>query len=250
MKAIVVANWKMHPATAREAKALFDASRKIIEKAKSISLVIAPPALYLREMGSLYKGKRITFALQNGHPEVGGAFTGEISIAQGKDAKASAVIIGHAERRAMGESNDDVRRKVAAALAQKMTPILCIGETSRDSSGEHFTFVKEQLKIALLDVPPQKVTQILVAYEPVWAIGATRAMNPRDMHEMTIFIRKTIVELLGKDGMNVRMLYGGSVDETNAPEMLRDGAVSGFLVGRASVEPHKFSALINSLAEV
>ena len=247
MKAIVVANWKMHPATLREAKTLFDALRKSIEKAKSISLTIAPPAIYLRDLVQYYKGKRISFALQNAHPETIGAFTGEISMAQGKDAKASAVIIGHAERRAMGETNDDVRRKVAAVLAQKLTPILCIGETSRDSSGEHFTFIKEQLKIALLDVPPPKVAQILIAYEPVWAIGATRAMDPRDMHEMTIFIRKTIVELLGKDGMNVRMLYG-AVDETNAPAMLRDGDVSGFLVGRASVEPSKFAALINSLS--
>lgn len=248
MKALVVANWKMHPATHREAKALFEASRKIIEKAKSVSLVIAPPALYLRDMIQSYKGKRITFALQNAHPEASGAYTGEVSIAQGKDAKVGAVIIGHAERRAMGETNDDVRRKVAAALSLKITPILCIGETTRDASGQHFNYVKEQLKIALLDVPPQKIPQILVAYEPVWAIGASRAMEPRDMHEMAIFIRKTIVEMIGKEGMNVRMLYGGSVDEGNAPMMLRDGAVNGFLVGRASVESDKFAALIHSLA--
>lgn len=248
MKAIVVANWKMHPATSREAKALFESMRKSIDKAKGISLIVAPPAIYLRNIVQHYSGKRITFALQNASAEASGSHTGEISFAQGKDAKASAVIIGHAERRAMGETNDDVRRKVAAALAQKITPILCIGETMRDSSGAHFTYVKEQLKIALIEVPPQKIGQILIAYEPVWAIGAARAMDPRDMHEMTIFIRKTIVEMLGKDGMNVRILYGGSVDEGNAPAMLRDGAVNGFLVGRASVEPHKFNALIQSLA--
>ncbi len=248
MKAIVVANWKMHPATAREAKALFESTRKTIEKARSISLIVAPPSLYIKELAQGYKGKRITFGLQNAFPEATGAYTGEISMAQAKDAKASSVIIGHAERRAMGETSDDVRRKVQAAIAQKIMPILCIGETTRDSSGTHFNFVKEQLKIALMDVPSQKISQIVIAYEPVWAIGATKSMDPRDMHEMAIFIRKSIVETHGKDGMNMRMLYGGSVDETNASAMLSGGDVSGFLVGRASVEPEKFSALISSLS--
>lgn len=248
MKATIVANWKMHPATAKEAKLLFESTRKTIEKARSISLVVAPPAIYLRELVKSYKGKRIAFALQNAHPEPIGAYTGEISIAEAKDSKATCVIVGHAERRAMGETNDDVRRKVAAAIGQKMTPIICVGETTRDSSGMHFNYIKDQLKIALMDVLPHKISQIIIAYEPVWAIGATKSMDPRDMHEMAIFIRKTIVELLGKDGMNTKMLYGGSVDETNAPAMLERGDVSGFLVGRASVEPEKFNALITSLS--
>lgn len=248
MKALVVANWKMNPATFREAKILFEASKKAIEKSKNVSLVVAPPALYLRELARLARSRRVLFALQHVHDQPSGAFTGEISIAQGKDTKISACIIGHAERRAMGETNDDCRRKIVAALANKITPILCVGETSRDHSGAHFQFIKEQLKIALMDVSPQKVAQVVIAYEPVWAIGATAAMPPRDMHEMTIFIRKSIVETHGKDGMHMKILYGGSVDETNALGMLRDGEVAGFLVGRASVESAKFSALIHSLA--
>lgn len=248
MKALVVANWKMNPTTFREAKTLLEASKKAIEKSKGISLIIAPPAIYLRDLSRLSHGRRVLFALQNVHDQAGGAFTGEISIAQGKDAKISACIIGHAERRRAGETNDDCRRKVASALTNKITPILCVGEMSRDHSGEHFQFIKDQLKIALMDVPPQKVAQVVIAYEPVWAIGATTAMPPRDMHEMTIFIRKSIVETHGKDGMNMKILYGGSIDETNALAMLQGGEVAGFLVGRASIESTKFAALIHSIA--
>ena len=130
-----------------------------------------------------------------------------------------------------------------------MTPILCVGETSRDVSGEHFNLIKEQLRIALTDVPPAKVSQVIIAYEPVWAIGATRAMEPRDMHEMSIFIRKSVVELHGKEGMNMKILYGGSIDETNAVGMLRDGDVGGFLIGRASIEAEKFALLVHALSE-
>jgi triosephosphate isomerase len=247
MKSIVVANWKMHPATFREAKRLFDATKAVIEKAPGVSLVIAPPSIYLRDLSRLYKGRRISFALQNAHAENEGAHTGEISLAQGKDARATFVLIAHAERRAQGETNDDARRKVAAALLGKITPILCVGEASRDNSGAHFALIKEQLKIGLMDVPPQKVGSVIIAYEPVWAIGAQKAMAPHEMHEMTIFIRKSIVESHGKEGMQMKVLYGGSIDETNARAMLEGGEVSGFLVGRASVESAKFSALIQSI---
>ncbi len=248
MKSIVVANWKMHPATFREAKTLFEATKKAIEKSRSVSLVVAPPSIYLRDLARLYKGRRIALALQNAHPEAGGSYTGEISLVQGKDARATHCIIAHAERRAMGETNDDARRKVLAALTLKMTPILCVGETTRSASGEHFQLIKDQLRIALTDVAPQKVAQVVIAYEPVWAIGATQAMQPRDMHEMAIFIRKSVVESHGKDGMNMKILYGGSIDESNARAMLEGGDVAGFLVGRASVEVAKFSALIHSLS--
>ncbi len=248
MKSIVVANWKMHPATYREAKSLFEATKKVIEKSKSVSLVVAPPSIYLRELGNLYKGRRIALALQNAAAEATGSYTGEISLVQGKDARATYCVIGHAERRAMGETNDDARRKVAAALALKMTPILCIGETTRSASGEHFQLIKDQLRIALTDVLPQKVAHVTIAYEPVWAIGATQAMQPRDMHEMAIFIRKSIVQTHGKEGMNMKILYGGSIDETNARPMLEEGDVAGFLVGRASVDAAKFAALIQSLS--
>jgi triosephosphate isomerase len=248
MKSILVANWKMNPATFKEAKSLFDATRKALEKTKSVSLIIAPPTIFLRDLTRHYGGRRIQFALQHVSAEMGGAFTGEVSLPQGKDAKISHCIIAHAERRAMGETNDDARRKIVAALAQKITPILCIGEATRDASGTYFNLIKEQLRIALLDIPAQKLNQILIAYEPVWAIGAAKPMDARSMHEMSIFIHKCLTESHGKEGMNVKILYGGAVDDSNVLSMLREGEVQGFLVGRASVDPTKVSALIRSLA--
>ena len=247
MKSIVVANWKMNPATFKEAKKLFEATRKAAETAKNVSVIVAPPAIFLRELSVGYKGKRLSFAVQNAHYETGGAYTGEVSMSEVRDAKCSSVIIGHAERRAMGEGNDDTRRKVATALVSGLTPVLCIGEKTRSSGGEHFEFVREQLVAGFADVPPPKIPRVLVAYEPVWAIGAERPMSPRDMHEMAIFIRKTVVDRYGQGGMNLKILYGGSVDERNAGEMMQNGDVNGLLVGRVSTDAEKFSALVSAL---
>lgn len=249
MKSILIANWKMNPATFKEAKSLLDATRKAADSAKNVSVVVAPPTIFLRQLRLLYKGKRIAFGVQNASAEIGGAFTGEISLAQTKDAKASHVIIGHAERRTMGESNEDTQKKVAAALKADITPILCVGEKSRSGSGEHFVHVSEQLKVGLALVPKGVLKKMLIAYEPVWAIGATKPMTPRDMHEMAIFIRKTIVGAHGETGMNIRILYGGSIDETNAADMRRNGDIEGLLVGRASSDVRKISSLISALSE-
>ena len=249
MKSLVVANWKMNPATAREAKKLFEATKKAIDSSSHVSFVVAPPALFFRELRSGYKGKRISFAAQNARAEDGGAFTGELSLGQYKDAGASYVIVGHAERRAMGETNDDTRKKVAGALSQKIIPILCVGETVRSANGEYFNVVKEQLRTGLADVAPGKLSSIIIAYEPVWTIGGSHAMGPRDMHEMAIFIRKTVVELKGEAGMNIKILYGGSIDDTSAGAMLRDGDVHGLLVGRASEDADRLTALLESIEE-
>lgn len=246
-KFIVVANWKMHPASLREAKSLFDATRKVAERASKVTIIVAPPAIYLASLTALYKGRRIEFAAQSAHEDEVGAHTGEISIAQVKDAKARYLVVGHAERRARGEANDDTRREVRAALSHGMTPILCVGEGARSAGGEHFNFVRDQLKAGFQNVEPNAVSKVIVAYEPVWAIGSDEAMSSRSMHEMAIFIRKTIVELHGAKGHAVKILYGGAVNEKNAADMLQNGDVAGLLVGRASVDPKEFALLIASL---
>lgn len=258
MKSIIVGNWKMNPSTTREAKQLFDATKRAADGARHITVVVAPPSIFLRELKRRYKGRRILFAVQNARAEAGGAYTGEISLAQAKDAGASYVIIGHAERRGMGETNDDTRKKVAAALALKMTPILCVGEKERTQGGEHYALVKEQLRAGLADVQPSQLKQIFVVYEPLWTIGKDTAMSPRDMHEMAIFIRKSIVDLSSRGGsasggkghdaaMKIKILYGGSVDSTNVAAMRTDGDVHGFLVGRASISAAQVTSLLQAL---
>lgn len=248
MKALIVCNWKMNPKTLKDAKKLLDATKKALVGTRGVSVIVAPPALYLQPLASASKAKLIAFGAQHVHFEAEGSHTGDISAAQVKDVKGQYAIVGHAERRALGETNDDVRKKVAAVTVAGLTPILCVGEKERNSAGDHFVTIREQLHLGLKDVPLPKRSKVIIAYEPVWAIGASRAMTPADMHEMSIFIRKTLVEKFGDEGHQVQILYGGSIDEHNASEMVRDGEVRGLLVGRASAQPDAISALITSVA--
>lgn len=242
-----MANWKMHPATRADAKKLFDATRKAAERCAKSAVVVAPPSLYLAELASrAYAGAKIPFALQNAHAEAEGSFTGEISLSQGKEAGASYVIVGHAERRAMGESNETTQAKVAAALSLNMIPILCVGEQKRTDSGEHLDFIRAQLVDGLAKAGA-KIKKIVIAYEPVWAIGASSAMTPHTMHEMSIYIRKTIIETYGSVGHTIKILYGGSINASNTTAMLREGGVRGLLVGRASVDSKEFAELLYSI---
>ncbi len=246
MKALIVANWKMNPQTLKDAKALLAATKKSAASARDVTLVVAPPAVFLQPLAAGARG-RTAFAIQNAHADEGGAHTGEISMHQAKDANATHVIVGHAERRAAGETDAMVRAKVAAAFAAGLTPILCIGEESRGAGAEHFALVREQLHTALDGLATNKIGKLVVAYEPVWAIGATKAMQPPQMHEMSIFIRKAVVEKFGETGHGVKVLYGGSIDASNAARMLQDGDVRGLLVGRASTDAVIFAELLRAV---
>lgn len=247
-RTLVVANWKMNPTTFRDAKKLFEAERKSAEKVRTISVVIAPPTIFLRELSGGYRGAKIGFAVQGAHFEASGAHTGEISLPQARDARARYAIIGHAERRARGETDDHVRREVTAALALKMTPIVCVGESVRTENGEQFDVVREQLRAGLADVAPGALNRLFVVYEPLWTIGAERTMDPHEMHQMAIFMRKCAVDSHGEPGRNLKILYGGSIDETNAATMVDEAKVHGFLVGRASLKAVEFEKLLHAIA--
>lgn len=246
---IIVANWKMHPGTEREALRLFEATKKIVAARKGVTVIVAPPALYIRACAAKRKG--LFLAAQNATIEDDGAHTGDISFTQIKDAKATYVILGHAERRACGETDEQIRAKVAGALRAGLVPIVCVGESIRDENGAQFDTVRSQLRAAFAEVPAAKVNSVIIAYEPVWAIGAAKPMNPRDMHEMSIFIRKTLIDLYSGGQKPVKIaptiLYGGAMDASHVKDMHEGGDVSGFLVGRASVDATTFSELIKSI---
>lgn len=248
-RALVIANWKMNPPTFKGAQKLLEATKKAAEASKT-SVVIAPPALFLRELAARSHGRRIAFAVQHAHFEESGAHTGEISIRQVRETKASYVLIGHAERRALGETNDDTRKKVSATLASGLTALLCVGETKRTSSGEYFTYITEQLRTALADVTTARLAKVIIIYEPLWTIGADTTMSPRDMHEMAIFIRKTIVDMHGEAGHKIKILYGGSLNAENTPAMLEGGDIHGLLVGRASWDAVEFAHLLKAVGTV
>ncbi|HET8581376.1 MAG TPA: triose-phosphate isomerase [Candidatus Paceibacterota bacterium] len=248
MAVTIVANWKMHPQTKAGARVLVSATKKAARTIRGLSVIIAAPSIFLAEAAKGPKSAKVAFAAQDIHFEKVGAFTGETSAWQAKDVGAAYTLIGHSERRAMGETDEDTRKKVAAALAAGLKPILCVGEKHRDSEGEYLAGFSAQLMTGLADVPASKLKAVSIAYEPVWAIGGEKPMSPNLMHETSLYIRKVLSERFGKAALSVPILYGGSITEQTAREMMTEGEVQGLLVGHVSVDPVRFATLLKSLA--
>lgn len=247
MNKIIVANWKMHPLNARMAKVLASATKKAIGTTKGLLVIIAPPSVFLRDIAKGNKGNKVAYAAQYAHFESEGAHTGEISMPMVRDTGAAYILVGHAERRAMGETNDDTRKQVAAAISSGLKPILCVGEKVRDEEGDYLEGFAQQLLTGLADVPKNKLKEVLIAYEPVWAIGGEESMTPNSMHEMSLYIRKVLMEPFGRSALSIPILYGGSINEASAKVMLEEGEVQGLLVGRVSINPARFAALIKTI---
>jgi triosephosphate isomerase len=233
---VLIANWKMNPATLEEAKALAGAFERKAKKASRVSVVICPPAPFISSLvGNGSKVVRV--GAQDVDARVEGSFTGSVSARQVKAAGAEYAIIGHSERRAAGDTDDTVVEKTLRALEAGLKVVLCVGEDKRDQNAQYLLAVRAQLMAVLCKVDKSKLKWITVAYEPVWAIGKSfaTALSPRDIHEMSIFIKKTIADAAGKDaGLKAQVLYGGSVSLDNARDMLAEGGVDGLLIGRTS----------------
>ncbi len=246
-KKIIVANWKMNPRTMREACGIFQKIKRKAETLTRVETVVCPPFIFLKK-----NNKKVTRACALGAQNVfwqsEGAYTGEISPAQLYAAGASYVILGHSERRALGETDEIIQKKIRVALEYRLNVILCIGELLRDIHGEYLSVLKNQLKHGLSKIPVKLLTRLIIAYEPVWAIGiaAKSADTPEAFFETAIFIRKVLSDLFGKKfAFNVPILYGGSVSAHNAEGFLKDGGASGLLVGRASLEPQEFNEILD-----
>jgi len=235
----------MNPETFAEARRLFDATKKLATTYKKVAVVIAPPAIFLRSLAKEYRGTRIEFSAQTIYQAVSGSHTGELSPTQVHDSGATYTIIGHAERRAMGESNKDIHEKVLAALAEKLDPIIAIGEHERDVNGEYVRGVRTQITTALADVPQSRFKNITIAYEPIWAIGASEAPDAHLVHQMMLLVKKTLADNYGEKAMKkVRVIYGGSVNETNGESILAVPNLNGILIGRAGLDPQKLEILL------
>lgn len=245
---LIVANWKAYVESFQKAQMLVQAARRAA-RATSHTIVLAPPAPFLSAFARRSIGVR--FAAQNVSATQGGAKTGEIIAAAYKAAGATHAIIGHSERRALGETDALIAEKLMRALAQGLIPILCVGEGERDSEGRYLGTVREQISAALAALGTRDRAQVVIAYEPVWAIGKTGAdvIAESDLTEMVLYIRKVLAELLpGKQAASSDILYGGSVEVENVRGLAGATGVNGFLVGHASVDPKQFSALVRALA--
>jgi len=245
-KRLVIANWKMNPESLSEAKALFFKVNTHAKKLRRTTVVICPPALYISALSA--KKSKIFLGAQNVFWKVNGAHTGEIGASQLREAGAKFVIIGHSERRALGETDGDVSRKARAALSFSLVPIICVGESERDSHGAFLGALERQIRGSLSGIPKANFSEIILAYEPLWAIGkgVSYAMSARTLHETVIFLRKVLTSICGRNiADRVAILYGGSVDPKNAEELVADGNVRGFLVGGASLVAKKFTEILD-----
>ena len=249
---LVIANWKLNPTTLAEAKELFKGIKSAVAKLKKTAVVVCPPAVFLTSLQALNKKKPLTLGIQNVFWAESGSFTGELSPEMVYDLGAHYVLLGHSERRAMGEDNQLVGRKVVAVLKTDLLAVICVGETTRDHHGHYLAFVREQLVTALNKVPKRLLNQVIIAYEPVWAIGkgASEAMNATDVYEMTLFIRKVLSQLYDQPtAFTVPILYGGSVEKDNAKNLMTHSKVNGFLVGHDSLVPKDFKIIVQAVAE-
>jgi len=244
MKKIVVANWKMNPVSLKEAERLFGKIVKSIPRLKNTDVVVCPPVLYLEELEEI--SKKIILGAQNVFGYDVGPHTGEVSSEMLYNIGARYTIVGHSERREMGEKSINISKKIKALLSSSITPILCIGEKERDENHGYFNVVKTELLDSLADISKDQIPRIIIAYEPIWAIGnGAKPATATEFFEMNLFIKKVLSDKFGmKMTAKVRILYGGSVDEKNAEEFIKVGKADGFLVGRASLDVKKFSEIV------
>ena len=253
-KPIVIANWKMNPPTIGEAKKLFLEIRKVAIKYRDVVTIIAAPFPYLEELDELTTAKHTHLASQNVHFEKGGTYTGEVSASMLRSIGVTHVIVGHSERRAIGETDEEIHQKIKISLKEGLMPILCVGEDKRSNSGQYFSVVESQLKSALRGIPKKYLDDIIITYEPVWAIskgdGKGRTATPHDAYEMKLFIQKVLTHMYDRKATEkVRVLYGGSVNPKNAKVLLADGEVNGFLVGGASLKAKEFNSVLTTAHE-
>ena len=245
---LIIANWKAYVEDLGKAKRLFAAGKKLAN-ATGDDIVLAPPAPLLGAL-ALRNKSNVAFAAQDVSRTTGGAHTGEATAQAYAAIGATYAIVGHSERRAQGDTNAIILEKISHALAQGLAPVLCVGENARDGEGQYLALVREELRAAIEPLAPKERARVIIAYEPLWAIDqASLAIEPRDLAEMALYIRKVLAELLpGKSAARAIVLYGGSVEPVNVRGLAAESGVDGFLIGHASVDPHLFMQIVKKLA--
>ncbi len=260
---LIIGNWKMNPQTLDEAKKRFQSIKKTAAAHPSLDVVICPPFPYIGALaglaangavastgGSKSKGKIAIGAQDASLFDAGSAQTGDVGATMLESTGASYIILGHSERRAQGDTSSDISKKIQQALKTSMKIVICFGEKVRDADGGYLEIIKEQLKEVLAAVNRKQFQQIILAYEPVWAVGrpSNEADTSHDVHQMVIYIRKCLREMFDATiSSMVPILYGGSANPANVEDMIFNGEVDGLLVGRASWQADTFSAMLNAI---
>ncbi len=246
-KTLIAGNWKMNK-TPSETKDYMTALKAILPKGRWCDIALCVPAVDITNAVRAMRETRVAIGAQNCNANPSGAYTGEISASMLTDAGCKYVIIGHSERRAMGETDAEVNAKVHAALEAGLTPIVCCGETleqrEADITGE---WIAMQIKLALQGISEEKIRKVVIAYEPIWAIGTGRTATPEQAQEVCESIRAVVRKLYNsKHARATTILYGGSMNEKNAFDLLAQPDIDGGLIGGASLVPEKFVQIIEA----
>jgi len=243
---IIAGNWKMHM-TPSDAVNLVNELKPLVADT-DVEVVVIPPFVDLVDVKKALDGSNIRLGAQNMHWEEKGAFTGEVSPVMLKEIGVEYVVIGHSERRQyFAETDETVNRKVKSALSHGLKPIVCVGETlSQREDGKAFDVVREQTKKALDGVLKNDVINVVIAYEPIWAIGTGKTATSKDANDVIKVIRETIASIYDTSTANdVRIQYGGSVKPDNAKELMSESDIDGALVGGASLKAQDFAKIVN-----
>lgn len=247
-KLLIAGNWKMNLNSAEGAE-LAETIVSQVGTQMEVAVCICPTFTSLEAVAQKVVNSNIALGAQNMHFESSGAYTGEISAEMLRHLFANFVILGHSERREyFGETDAIVNKKTLAALAASLKPIVCIGETLEErESGQLNTVIETQLKGALAGVEPKHADQLVIAYEPVWAIGTGKTATPEDAEAVHASIRKLLTGLLGGEAAEkIRILYGGSMKPENAETLLSQENIDGGLIGGASLKAHSFTSIVES----
>lgn len=220
-----------------------------LHPSQKVEVAVCPPAVYLHDVGAALRGSHIGLGAQNMYHEKEGAFTGENSAAMLRDLGCRYVIVGHSERRQLfGETNAGVNLKIFAALGEILTPIVCVGETLEEREANRTDqVISEQIRASLAKLSPDQAGKLVIAYEPVWAIGTGKTASPEQAEEVHARIRQLLAELFGKEtAERIRIQYGGSVKPDNAAELMRQPNIDGALVGGASLKADGFASIVTA----
>jgi triosephosphate isomerase len=249
-KPLCIGNWKMY-GTLAEARPLATGVRDGLRRVKDVEVVLCPPFTALSAVGEIVAGSSLELGAQNCHPELSGPHTGEIAPPMLAELGCRFVILGHSERRReMGETDELINRKVRSVLSQGLTPILCVGETAEERrQGLTFTTVEGQLRAGLAEVAADAIGSVVLAYEPVWAIGTGANATPGQAGEVHGYLRGLLSELASKDAASaIRIVYGGSVKPENAEALAAEPEIDGALVGGASLNAQAFVTIVKNTA--
>ena len=245
---LIAGNWKCNPKTEAQALALAVGVSKLHKNAEAPYVLIAPTDLHLAAVAKKVAKSSVMVASQNVSPYTVGAHTGEQAVSQAKDAGATFVIIGHSERRAAGVTDMEVLAKLQAVLAAKLIPIVCIGEQNRDRNGNFFKEIEKQIRSFASELTSAQLKKVVIAYEPIWAIGTGKTASSEQAQDMHKTIRKYLATKFGKEiASNCSILYGGSCKPSNAKELFANKDVDGGLIGGASLVADDFIAIIKAI---